>query len=136
LRKGVAPLPTPNTASPDTVRAMSLDLFFDYLGVRLNSAKAGDANIALNFDFGDPDGKYLVELQNGVLNNTAGEQADNADATVTLSRDVLNRLVLGETTLEKATTDGDVRVTGDPDKLNQLVSMLDTFEFWFNIVTP
>lgn len=115
---------------------MSLDLFFDYLGVRLNSAKAGDANIALNFDFGDPDGKYLVELQNGVLNNTAGEQADNADATVTLSRDVLNRLVLGETTLEKATTDGDVRVTGDPDKLNQLVSMLDTFEFWFNIVTP
>ncbi|MQV61016.1 alkyl/aryl-sulfatase, partial [Sinorhizobium meliloti] len=37
LRDGVTELPTPNTASPDTVRAMSLDLFFDYLGVRLNS---------------------------------------------------------------------------------------------------
>ena len=26
--------------SPDVVRAMSLDLFFDYLGVRLNGDKA------------------------------------------------------------------------------------------------
>jgi Alkyl sulfatase dimerisation len=32
LREGVAQLPTPNTASPDTVRAMTLDMFFDYLG--------------------------------------------------------------------------------------------------------
>jgi len=136
LRKGVAPLPTPNTASPDTVRAMSLDLFFDYLGVRLNSEKAGDADITLNFDFGDSGGKYLVGLQNGVLNHTAGEQADNADATITLSRDVLDSIVLGETTLEKAATDGEIQIAGDPDKLDQLVSSLDTFEFWFNIATP
>ena len=39
LRHGVAKLPTPNTASPDTVRAMSTDLFFDYLGMRLNGCE-------------------------------------------------------------------------------------------------
>ena len=32
------------------------------------------------------DGKYLVELENGVLNNTEGEQADKADTTITLDR--------------------------------------------------
>jgi alkyl sulfatase BDS1-like metallo-beta-lactamase superfamily hydrolase len=136
LREGVAKLPTPNTASPDTVRAMSLELFFDYLGVRLNSEKAGDARITLNFDFGGPDGKYLVELENGVLNNTAGKQADRADATITLTRDSLNKVVLGETTLDKAIADGSIKVAGDNAKLSQLVSMLDTFEFWFNIATP
>ena len=136
LRNGVAELPTPNTASPDTVRAMSLGLFFDYLGVRINREKAGDAHITLNFDFGEKDGKYLVELENGVLNNTEGGQADNADATITLTRDVLNNITLGETTLDKAVADGSVKVTGDSAKLAQLVSMLDTFEFWFNIVTP
>ena len=55
----MAKLPTPNTASPDTVRAMSLDMFFDYLGVRLNSTKGGNARAKLNFDFGkdgSPDG--------------------------------------------------------------------------------
>ena len=51
LREGVAQLPTPNTASPDTVRAMTLEMFFDYLGVRLNSAEGrgrdGDAQLRL-----------------------------------------------------------------------------------------
>ncbi len=135
LRNGVAKLPTPNTASPDTVRAMSLDLFFDYLGVRLNADKAGDAKMTLNFDFGDQ-GKYLLELENGVLNNTSGKQAEKADATVTLDRASLDGIMLGETTLDKAVADGKVKVTGDSAKLGQLVSMLDTFEFWFNIVTP
>lgn len=101
LREGVKKLPTPNTASPDTVRAMSLDLFFDYLGVRLNAEKAGDAHIVLNFDFG-ADGKYLVELENGVLNNTKDKQADEADATVTLTRADLNSIALGETKLDQA----------------------------------
>ncbi len=52
------------------------------------------------------------------------------------TRDVLNNITLGETTLDKAVADGSVKVTGDSAKLTQLVSMLDTFEFWFNIVTP
>ena len=136
LRDGVAQLPTPNTASPDTVRAMTLDMFFDYLGVRLDSEKAGDAHITLNFDFGDPEGTYMVELVNGVLNHTAGAQADDADATVTLSRDTLNDIVLQQTTLDDAIGAGDVTVEGDQAKLGELVSYLDTFEFWFNIVTP
>lgn len=55
-RGGVKQLATPNTASPDTVRAMSLDMFFDYLAVRLNSEKAGNAHAMLNFDFGEQGG--------------------------------------------------------------------------------
>ena len=136
LRNGVIQAGTPSTASPDTIRAMTLDLFFDYLGVRLNREKAGDSNITLNFDFGEKDGKYLVELENGVLNNTAGEQADNADATITLDRASLDAIMLGETTLDQAVADGKVKVTGDSAKLGELTAMLDTFEFWFNIVTP
>ncbi|WP_312366086.1 alkyl/aryl-sulfatase [Ensifer sp.] len=136
LREGVKKLPTPNTASPDTVKAMSLDLFFDYLGVRLNAEKAVGASATLNFDFGDTGGKYLVQLENGVLNNTKGARAEKADATVTLKREVLDNLVLGSTTLEKAVAAGEIKVDGDATKLTQVVSMLDNFDFWFNIVTP
>lgn len=31
---------------------------------------------------------------------------------------------------------GDVKITGKQAKLEEVVSYLDTFEFWFNIVTP
>jgi alkyl sulfatase BDS1-like metallo-beta-lactamase superfamily hydrolase len=135
LRNGVAKLPTPNTASPDTVRAMSADLFFDYLGVRLNSERAGNAHVKLNFEFGK-DGNYFVELENGVLNHTANMKANDADATLTLSRDALNDIILQKTKLDDAISSGVVKVSGDRAKLNNVVSYLDNFEFWFNIVTP
>ena len=40
-------LPTPNTASPDTVRAMTPEMFFDYLGVHINGVRAGNAKSGL-----------------------------------------------------------------------------------------
>jgi alkyl sulfatase BDS1-like metallo-beta-lactamase superfamily hydrolase len=132
----VKELPTPNTASPDTVRAMSPEMFFDYLGVRLDSAKATDAVMTLNVDLGDQSGQYVLELENGVLNHTAGVQADDADATLTLSRNTLNDIILQQTTAADAVSSGDMQVEGDQSKLEELVSYLDEFEFWFNIVTP
>jgi alkyl sulfatase BDS1-like metallo-beta-lactamase superfamily hydrolase len=136
LRDGVTRLGAPSTASPDTLRAMTVDMFLDYLGIRLDSGRAGEAHITLNFDFGDPDGIYMVELVNGVLNHTAGVRADDADANVTLSRETLNDIMLQLTTLDEAVSAGKVTVNGDEAKLGELVSYLDTFEFWFDIVTP
>lgn len=135
LRNGVKALPTPNTASPDTVRAMTPEMFFDYLGVHINGPKAANAHLMLNFDFGDQ-GQYKVELENGVLNHTANSQAKNADATIKLSRDTLNRIILKQETLKQAKGNGDIKITGNAEKLDELVSYMDTFNFWFNIVTP
>ena len=136
LRDGVAKLPTPNTASADTIRAMSLDLFFDYLGMRLNGPKADGKRIVLNFDFTDTKENYMIEMVHGVLNHTSNHQADDADATITLTREALNQIVLKQTTLEKAIESGDVKIAGSKAKLDEMLSYLDSFEFWFNIVTP
>ncbi|HEY8515828.1 MAG TPA: alkyl sulfatase dimerization domain-containing protein [Candidatus Binatia bacterium] len=136
LREGVAKLPVPQTASPDTVRAMDLDLFFDFLAMRLNGPKAQGKQIVLNLSFPDIEEKYVLEMVNGVLNHTQGKQAANADATVTLSRDTLNEIVLQQTTLKDAVAKGDVKIDGSEGKLEEMLANLDTFDFWFNIVTP
>lgn len=47
-----------------------------------------------------------------------------------------NKMMLGEETLDAAVSAGDVTLTGDQGKLTEVVSYLDTFPFWFNIVTP
>jgi Alkyl sulfatase and related hydrolases len=135
LRNGVLKGPTPNTASPDTVRAMTPEMFFDYMGVHLNGMKAAKAKALLNFDFGK-DGKYKLELENGVLNHTADAQAKDADATIALSRDTLNRIILKQETVQQAKDNGDMKITGNAAKLDELMSYMDKFEFWFNIVTP
>lgn len=136
LREGVKQLPTPDTASPDTVKAMDLDLFFDYLAMRLKGPEVEDKHITLNLDFTDLKQKYLLEMVNRVLNHTEGLQADKADATVTLTRDTLNKLMLKETTLKDAVAAGQVKVDGTEGKLEELMSYMDNFEFWFPIVTP
>lgn len=136
LREGVKELPAPNTASPDTIRAMSLDLFFDFLAMKLNGPKADGKHIVLNFDFTDAKQKYMIEMTNGVLNHTPDKQADKADATISLSRGTLNQIILKETTLQKAIDSGKVKITGSQAKLDEMLSYLDSFEFWFNIVTP
>jgi alkyl sulfatase BDS1-like metallo-beta-lactamase superfamily hydrolase len=136
LRDGVTKLPTPNTASPDTIRAMSLDLFFDYLGMKLNGPKADGKRIVLNFDFTDVKEKYMIEMVHGVLNHTPNRQAKEADATITLTRETLNGIVLGQTAMKDAISSGTVKIDGSQAKLDEMLSYLDTFEFWFDIVTP
>jgi len=136
LREGVARITAPNTASPDTIRAMDLDLLFDYFGVRLDSNKANNQKITLNFIFPDTKQKYILELENSTLNHIANAQAKNADATITMDRETLNEILLKQKTLQQEIDDGNVKIQGNKEKLMILMDMLDEFDFWFNIVTP
>jgi alkyl sulfatase BDS1-like metallo-beta-lactamase superfamily hydrolase len=136
LREGVVKLPAPNSASPDSVRAMSLDLFFNYLGVRLNGPKASGTRITLNLNFTDTGDRAVLELANGALNHLPGHTAEEADTTVTLTRSALDRVILGEKTLADEVSSGEIAVEPDSAPLEKLVSLLDTFEFWFPIVEP
>lgn len=135
LRNGVAKLPTPNTASPDTVKAMTMEMVLDYWSVRLNREKAGNATAKLNLDIGGKE-SYYVELENGVVNHTVGKKAKDADASISLSKATLTDIMLKKTTLDDAIKSGAVKISGSEAKLKELLSYFDNFEFWFNIVTP
>lgn len=136
LRNGVVKGTTPNTASPDTVKAMSPEMFFDYLAVHINGEKAANAQAVFNVDLGADGGKYKLELENGVLNHSADAQASNADASITLNRATLNKIILKEESLKQAEEKGDVQISGNHAKLDEFLGYLDSFDFWFNMVTP
>lgn len=136
LRNGVVKGATPNTASPDTVKAMSPEMFFDYLAVHINGEKAANAQAVFNVYLGAEGGKYKLELENGVLNHSADAQASNADASITLNRATLNKIILKEESLKQAEEKGDVQISGNHAKLDEFLGYLDSFDFWFNMVTP
>ncbi len=135
LRNGVRVLPTPNAASPDAVRSMSLTLFFDYLGVRLNGRRAGDRRITLVCELPDLGETWTLLLRHGALSHRRGA-VDGADATVRIDRGALNDVILGTAKLVDQIQDERAELDGDPQALHDLVDLLDEFEFWFNIVTP
>jgi len=49
---------------------------------------------------------------------------------------VLNRWILGETTIDQEIKSGAVKIQGKIELLSELITLMDTFDVWFNIVTP
>jgi len=136
LRQGVPATTARAPVSPDVVRAMSLDLFFDYLGVRIDGEKAEGRRIVVNWVFPDLDRRYVANLENCALTYLADRSSDTADATVTLERAVLNTVVLRELTFADAVARGLVRVEGDAVKVAELFGLLDDFRLMFEVLEP
>ena len=135
LRDGVKKAATPNTASPDIARAMSLDQIFDFLAIRLDGPRAAGKDITLNFKFTDTKQNYTLKLKNGVLNHFE-KLSDKPDATYTLTRTDLDNVLLGQARVEDLVKEGKVKVEGTPGKVTELLALLDTFDFWFDVITP
>lgn len=135
LRNGVPSAGGTDTASPDTIKAMPPDMLFDYLGVRLNGPKAAGKTITLNINFTDLQQEYGLTVENGVL-HYAPTPIPNANARISLSKSTLDDVQLGNTTLDQAVSTNDVSIDGQQESLNEFIVLLDTFPFWFNIVTP
>ncbi|WP_421173538.1 alkyl/aryl-sulfatase [Aeromonas dhakensis] len=135
LRNGVPTAGGTVTASPDTIRAMSPSLLFDYLAVRINPEKAAGKKMVINMDFTDIGEKHTLSLENAVLNHST-HYAAKPDVTLTLSKQTLDDIQLGQGTLEQKIASGEIKVQGNQQTFSDFVGLLDKFNFWFNIVTP
>jgi alkyl sulfatase BDS1-like metallo-beta-lactamase superfamily hydrolase len=136
LRDGVLDLATPKAASPDTVRATPIAMFFDLLAVRLNGMKAAGKVLRFNFNLTDTNEQYTLVVENGVLNYRKDQQYADADASLITTRSALDRILMGQATAAEKLATGQAVIEGDRDKLIEFMGLLDNFEFWFNIVTP
>jgi alkyl sulfatase BDS1-like metallo-beta-lactamase superfamily hydrolase len=135
LRHGVPNLPVATTASPDTIVAMPPEMTFDFLAVRLNGPRAAGKRLAFNIDFPDIEQQYSLVVENSVLNYT-GRHLDEVDASLRLSKATMDQIQLGKLSLEEATASGGLQIDGDREAFTEFLSLLDEFDFWFNIVTP
>ncbi len=136
LREGVKPVSVAVFASPDTVSAMPLELFFDFLSIRLDGFKAEGKTIKLNIELPDTKQKYLLVVQYGVLQYHKDQQATDADVSLTLDRATLNEVIAGKLKVEQGVTGGKIKLDGDPKKFEEFTGLLDSFDPWYQVVMP
>jgi alkyl sulfatase BDS1-like metallo-beta-lactamase superfamily hydrolase len=136
LRGGVPPAQGGSTANAELLKGVSIDLAFDFLGVRLNAGKAEGKHIVINWTFTDRNETYVMNLENSALTHRAGELDDNADAGVKLTRAALDAITLKQRTFLGSIVTGDVSISGNPLKLRELFGLLDDFSPDFEIVEP
>ncbi|WHI49627.1 alkyl sulfatase dimerization domain-containing protein [Microbulbifer sp. MLAF003] len=134
LRDGIERLPVPLTASADTIRSMPTELIFDYLGIRLNGPRATGKKISININLPDIKERYSLVLENAVLNY--GPPVNDPHSSVTIKREDLNDIILGTATIQEKMEDGSIKIVGDVGQLKTLLSLMDRFDFWWNLVTP
>jgi alkyl sulfatase BDS1-like metallo-beta-lactamase superfamily hydrolase len=135
LRNGVTNAPASGSNS-DVLRGMPTDLLFDYFAIRLNGDRAEGKTLSLNWHFTDIKELFAMTVENSVLNYTKGKQLAAADVSITMTRSALNDLFLGERTVAQLVASGELQVEGRLLTIAEFLSLLDSFEFEFNIVTP
>jgi alkyl sulfatase BDS1-like metallo-beta-lactamase superfamily hydrolase len=111
-------------------------MFFDYLAVRLNPAKAEGKRIVINWNLPDTKQQARMNLENSALTYMLDKQAPNADVTVTLNRSTLDLITLRQKTFQQAAAESLAKLQGDGTKLQEVLGMLDEFNPMFDIVTP
>lgn len=136
LRHGVEQLPPRPILSPDLLEAVGIATLFDFIAVRLDMARVDGRSFVINWHFTDSDERLALTLRHSALTHVLGKQAEDADLSVTATRDALVGLIVGGKTVAQALADGDVRADGDAAPLEALFTMLDDFHLMFDILTP
>ena len=134
LRSGIPQGKTADSSSPDVIRAMSTELFLNFLGIRMDSRKAEGLRFTINLITPDNGEKFLIELENATLTNIQGFLADKPDLTLTINRSDLEQTMMGAKTLEAQIADGTAKVQGDASVLKQLASTMVDFDPRFEIM--
>jgi len=134
LRSGIPTGAAPKTSGPDMVRAMSTELFLDFIGIRMDSKKAEGLEFSINLLTPDNGEKFAIELSNATFTNLEGFQVANPDLTITINRADLLQVMMGVKTLAAQIDDGTAKIEGNREVLSQLASTLVDFELGFEIL--
>jgi alkyl sulfatase BDS1-like metallo-beta-lactamase superfamily hydrolase len=114
--------------------AMSTEMVFDALAVRLNAPRAGALAFSMAWHFPDRHEHWRVELCNGALHALAHDSAPDADVQLVLDRATLDALLQQQLQPAQAVADGRLRLGGQAELLGTFFGLLDRFTFSFPVV--
>ncbi|HJM91105.1 MAG TPA: alkyl sulfatase C-terminal domain-containing protein, partial [Alphaproteobacteria bacterium] len=90
----------------------------------------------INWHLSDIDERLMMNLQNCTMTYMPGEVADDAAASVRVSREVLVAVNVRKTNVTEALAAGEMEIKGDPALVVRLFEILDDFDMMFDVVAP
>ncbi|GAA5083712.1 alkyl/aryl-sulfatase [Nocardia iowensis] len=138
LRYGSFGTPTKANA-PTMLAALTVDQIFDAMALRVDGPKAWNQRVVADWQISDENRVHRLELRNGRLTHydqPAEVTLPEPDATFTLTKATLIRVLLVGEDFGVAAAAGDILIEGDVTKLAELVGVFDAPDPDFTIVTP
>ena len=134
LRSGIPQGAAASSNSPDVIRAMTTELFLNFLGIRMDPRRADGLRFTINLVTPDNGERFIIELENATLTNIQGYQAPDPDLTLTIDRADLEQVMAGATTLEAQAAAGRAKLEGDASVLGKLAAIMVDFDPRFAIL--
>lgn len=135
LRRGLEGLPEFPLNNRDFVQAVPTERLFDAMAARFNPAKMRREPYVLRFDFPDTGERVTIFVGKSVaIPRMGGEEP--ATATVRLTRANFDALLVQEANPQQLMANGELVIEGEAPAAFAFLLALDTFRFWFNVVTP
>ncbi len=135
LRTGAPDLPVPPGNNADMIAALTPEMIFDLMSVRLDEEKARGQNLAVAFRFLDLGKTYTVSIGNSVLNYSARSGLP-AQATVALTMADFKLIQAKQLDWMGAFKAGRATIEGAPRVFRAFSGLFEEPLLWFNIVTP
>ena len=132
-REGPPP-PAKGAAGNALLGALSNQLLFDVLAVRLNASRAGVQAFCMAWHFTDRQEHWLLELSNGALNNIQLAEPAQADVSLSTDRPTLEALLQQRLAPMQAVAEGRLRLAGNATLLVVFFGLLDRFTGNFPVV--
>ncbi len=129
LRHGIIPS-SGSIISENVLNNIPLKNVLNLLSIRLKGYQAGNVDFKINFIIPDRQEGALMEINRGVLRYLSDKLSEDVAVTVTMSKNALYEL---------ATTNqipDDIFVEGDMKTWKLFVSLIDTINPDFSIITP
>jgi len=128
LRNGIVRPQGGGVGSPDLLRALTTEQWWEAVAIRLDSTRAEDFGFVMNFATPDTGESFVVELSAGTLTVLGGYQHPEPDVSISLDRRDLERVIVGQSTLGAELAAGRGAVTGNVAVLGQLTAALVDFD--------
>ena len=122
-------------SSADIVAALSPEMLFDALAIRVDGPRAWSERLTVDVRFTDTGKFFRLRLANGVLTYSAVEKPGAADVTLRLPLSSLAVLASGAHD-PSTLADAGIELDGDGSVLGRLLGLLDSPDTDFAIVTP
>lgn len=137
LRHGVQGTAATPAEAANLLLHLPLADFFASLAARIVGPKADGADTTLNLTFTDLGQTWVLSLKNAVLHAAQRDPDPDANATVTLTRPFLVRLVTGQSGLRELVFSDELQVDGSRMALLSFLMLLERPpDEAFPIVTP